>query len=129
MGNTLLLELLADIREASWYSILADKTRDISNHEQLSITIRWVTNDYEVQEDLIGMVHVPSTTSNTLTSGYLNQVHPTSNKLLRSRLRRSIEHDGTSEWCGNTTGKGTTVGHQGTLLCPLFKLMLARCCK
>ena len=68
MGNTLLRKLLTRIREAQWFSIIADETRDISNHEQLSICIRWVNSAYEVQEDLIGMVHVLSTTSATLTS-------------------------------------------------------------
>ena len=68
MGNTLLRKLLANIREACWFSIIADETRDISNLEQFAITIRWVNSKYEVQEDLIGMVHVPSTTASTLTA-------------------------------------------------------------
>ena len=36
MGNTLLCKLLASIREACWFSIIADETK---NHEQLAITI------------------------------------------------------------------------------------------
>ena len=68
MGNKLLRTLLEDIRESCWFSILADETRDISNEEQLVIIIRWVNKIYEVQEDLIGMIHVPSTTSSTLTA-------------------------------------------------------------
>ena len=59
MGNTVLRKLLGKIREVMWYSIMADETRDISGNEQLAITIRWVNEMYEVQEDLIGMVHVP----------------------------------------------------------------------
>lgn len=65
MWNTLLRKLLARIREAQWFSIIANETRD---HEQLSICIQWVNDAYEVQEDLIGMVHVLSITSATLTS-------------------------------------------------------------
>jgi len=65
-GNTLLRTLLVDIREASWFSILADETRDISNEEQLVIIVRWVNKVFEVQ-DLIGMIHVPSTSA-TLTA-------------------------------------------------------------
>lgn len=68
MGNTLLRKLFANICEACWFSIIADETRDTSNHKQLAITIWWVNNIYEVQENLIGMVHVPSTTSSTLTA-------------------------------------------------------------
>ena len=39
MGNTLLRKLLVRICEARWYSIIADETRDISNKEQLTVTI------------------------------------------------------------------------------------------
>ena len=48
---------------------MGDETRDISNHEQLSI-IRSVDLNYDIHEDLIGTVgtvHVPDTTSATLT--------------------------------------------------------------
>ena len=43
LGNEILREILRDIREASWFSIQADETTDISNHEQLSMSIRWVS--------------------------------------------------------------------------------------
>ena len=67
MGNTLLRKKLDNIRKAVWYSIIADETRDISNSEQLAICIRWVSPDYVIHEDLIGLVHVPSTESTTLS--------------------------------------------------------------
>ena len=67
MGNTLLRKLLANIRAVKWFSIMGDETRDISNHEQLSIIISWVDLNYDIHEDLIGTVHVPDTTSATLT--------------------------------------------------------------
>ena len=68
MGTSLLRQLLKRIREAVSFSVMADETRDISNHEQLAICIRWVDRCYEVHEDLIGMVQVESTTSNSLTA-------------------------------------------------------------
>ena len=64
MGNTVVRKLLSNIREACWFTIIADETRDISNHEQLAIAIRWVGSTYDIHEEL---VHVPSTTSATLT--------------------------------------------------------------
>lgn len=42
MGKELLRDLLVKIREANWYAIVADETRDVSNHKQLSLTIRQV---------------------------------------------------------------------------------------
>ena len=68
MGKALLRNLLANIREASWYAILAGETRDVSNHEQLSVSIRWVDESYTIHEDFIGLVHVLQTTADSLTS-------------------------------------------------------------
>ena len=44
MGNDLLRQILTYIREAKWFSISADETTDLSNYEQLSISIRWVSD-------------------------------------------------------------------------------------
>ena len=44
MGNTLLRKLLVKIREACWYSVSTDETKDVSNKEQLAVTIRWVND-------------------------------------------------------------------------------------
>jgi len=104
MGNTLLRTLLVDIREASWFSILADETRDISNEEQLIIIIRWVNKVFEVQEDLIGMIHVPSTTSATLTASIkdvlIRCILPLSNC-------RGQAYDGASNMMGHLRGAAT----------------------
>ena len=66
-GKELLRQLLDNIRKATWFAILADETTDITNCEQLSISIRWVTENYVIHEDFIGLVHVPRLTSSVLT--------------------------------------------------------------
>lgn len=66
MGNTVLREILVDIREAKWFTVLADETRDINNQEQLVVCIRWVNKDYEVCEDPVGLVTVPKTDAETI---------------------------------------------------------------
>ena len=68
MGNALLRNLLSKIREANWYAVIADETRDISNREQLSLSIRWVDESYLIHEDFIGLVHVLQTTASSLTT-------------------------------------------------------------
>ena len=106
MGNTVLRKLLGKIREVQWYSIMADETRDISGNEQLAITIRWVNEMYEVQEDLIGMVHVESTTASSLTL------------LIKDVLVRCIlpldncrgqAYDGAANMMGHLRGVGTQI--------------------
>lgn len=56
MGNTLLRQLLTRMRAERFFSIMADETRDMSNHEQMSIVIRWVDTDYIIHKDLIRCV-------------------------------------------------------------------------
>ena len=67
MGNDLLRQLLSSIRQATWYAVIADERADVANHEQLSLSIHCVGKEYDINEDFIGLVHVPRTTSNTLT--------------------------------------------------------------
>ena len=44
MARAVTIKLLENIREASIYSLIADEARDITNKEQLCISIRWVTH-------------------------------------------------------------------------------------
>ena len=63
----LLTKLLAEVHAAEWYSIIADETRDLSGAEQFAISLRWVDPEYNIFEDLIGMVDVESPTGEQLT--------------------------------------------------------------
>ena len=42
MGKSLARELLIAILEIKWYAIVADETMNISNDEQLPLSIRWL---------------------------------------------------------------------------------------
>ena len=46
MGNEVLRKILNKVKEARWFAVNADETREISNSEQLCVSIRWVGNDY-----------------------------------------------------------------------------------
>ena len=60
--------MLSSILQATWCAVITDETADVANHEQLSLSICWVLGkEYDINEDFIGLVHVPRTTSNTLT--------------------------------------------------------------
>ena len=101
MANQLLQKLLDEIRSAEWYSIIADETRDISGTEKLGISIRWVENNYQVHEDLIGLVQVEATDAATLYSiiKYM---------LLRVNLQlsqcRGQTYDGAANMAGHLNG-------------------------
>ena len=93
--------LLAEIWSAEWFATIADETRDLSGAEQFAISLRWVDTDYNVYEDLIGMVEVESTTAENLSSTIKDT-------LLRSVLQlsqcRRQAYDGASNMAGSLSG-------------------------
>ncbi len=68
MGQSVLHSLLTNINKSSpaWYAIIGDEATDVANREQLNLSIRWVNDEYEVNEDPVGMFCLPDTTANTL---------------------------------------------------------------
>ena len=51
---------------SAWFSIIADEATDVVSSEQLNLTIRWVSDSYEVHEDPVRLFRVPDTTAETL---------------------------------------------------------------
>ena len=51
----ILRSIVKNIKKSSYYSIMADETTDIINKEQFVISIRWVENDLNTNEDFIGL--------------------------------------------------------------------------
>ena len=48
------------------YSILVDETSDLSNKEQLNLSVRWVDNELEVHEDPLEFIEVEATKGEVL---------------------------------------------------------------
>ena len=42
MGNSVLRNILSQIKSNSYFSIIADEATDVSHNEQMSLSIRWV---------------------------------------------------------------------------------------
>ena len=68
MGQTVLRQILAEIKSTLWYSLTADEASDISHNEQMNIAIKWVDSNYDVHEDTLGLVHLPDTKATTIFS-------------------------------------------------------------
>ena len=66
MGQTILKEIIANVRDTLWYSLIADEATDVSRTEQLSITIRWVDKEYQVHEDTLGLKELRDTKAITI---------------------------------------------------------------
>ena len=59
---------LADIREAVVYSIIVNEATDVSHKEQLGVSIRWVDNNFQIDETPIELISVPKTDAVTIAS-------------------------------------------------------------
>ena len=54
-----LTTLLTEIKNnAEHYAVIVDETRDCSGHEQLSLTVRWVSADYVVHEECMTVLRL-----------------------------------------------------------------------
>ena len=70
MGNAVLRSIVADLRkESQLFSLIADESRDISNKEQLTCVLRWIsTTNLSVHEDFLGMYELEKTDAETITT-------------------------------------------------------------
>ena len=68
MGQTILWQMLAEIKSTLWYAVIADEASDISHNEHMNITVRWVDNNYDIHEDTLGLVQLPDTKAATIFS-------------------------------------------------------------
>ena len=68
MGQSVLRQLLVEIRRSWCFSILADEATDVSRHEQMSLSIRWVDNNFIIHEDVLGLIQLPDTKAKTIFS-------------------------------------------------------------
>ena len=80
---------------------MADETTDSSNREQVTLFIRWVSDDFQVHKEFLGLYHVASIDTATLTS----VIHD-----IFMRLNLSIErlrgqcYNGASTMSGSKSG-------------------------
>ena len=63
MAKYILRKILSDIREAAVFALIVDEATDVSQKEQLCITVRWVDYHFSIHEDPLELVNVPKTDS------------------------------------------------------------------
>ena len=62
----LLLKKITDVCGPVWFSVIADEATDIVHAEQFNLSICWVSDNYEVHEDPVGLCRVSDTKAETL---------------------------------------------------------------
>ena len=108
MGRDVLNRLLEGVKSTnpSWFAIIADEATDVSNKEQMNLSIRLVDNDYAVSEDPVSLVDLDDTFSNTLVravKGVLTRAY------LQLNMCRGQAYDGAANMQGIGNGVATQI--------------------
>ena len=106
MSMDILRDILMEIREAGMFSLIADEATDISQKEQLCVTIRWLDSHFGIHETPVELIQVPKTDSETLTTVLKDC-------LIRFTLPisqcRGQAYDGASNMSGHISGVATRI--------------------
>ncbi len=68
MGLQLLRDMAVQFQTSPFLTIMADETTDASNTEQVTLFIRWVTDDLQVHEYFVGLYSVTSIAADMIVS-------------------------------------------------------------
>ena len=101
--------IVKNIKESSYYSIMAYETTDIINKEQLVICIGWVDNDLNANEDFTGLYQLSVTNAETLAFILKDVVLPL--RLDPERLRGQC-YDGCSTMMDKKSRLATTIKNE-----------------
>ena len=102
----MLCKISENIQNATFFTIMAEETADISNKEQLVVCICWVDENFAVHEDFIGMYALERTTANDIVAILRNC-------LISMHLHIKNEHgqcyDGATTMAGEKTRVATQI--------------------
>ena len=104
MALSIIRDIALSIREAKYFTIMADEVTDASNREQVVVCFRWVDSDFEPHEDFVGLNKVDKINADTLVAVIKDVV-------LRMNLDlhncRGQCYDGAANMAGSRTGTAT----------------------
>ena len=64
LGQTVLRQILSEIKCSLWFSLIADEASDLSHNEH--VTIRWTDDSYGIHEDTLGLIQLPNTKAHAI---------------------------------------------------------------
>ena len=67
MAQQVQRSIASDIHSSQWYSLSVDETTDISVREQVSLCLRYVSENFEVREDFLGFCETVQTQQKSWT--------------------------------------------------------------
>ena len=99
-GGKIRSEILEEVKQAKFYSIIADKVTDVSNKEELSLVIRYV-HEEQVREVFVNFVKVERITGQVLGETILRWLR---NHIISPADMRGQCYDGASNMAGAKKG-------------------------
>ena len=54
MAHQVLRRILDDAHTSPFLAVMVDETRDQSNKEQLTLVLRWISDDFTVSKEFVG---------------------------------------------------------------------------
>ena len=125
IGQCIRSDIVNEVKEAKFYSVIADEVVDVANKEQLSISLRYVFKN-EVKEVFLNFVEVDRITGKVLAESILQCLSSLS--LSIPDLRGQC-YDGASNMAGARSGCRTIVQQQAPMAiymhCAAHQLNLA----
>ena len=73
VGTHIKEKLISEIKDAKFFSILADEAQDSSNKEQLSLVLRFVDHSFHIREEFFGFILCTEGISGKAISGYIKE--------------------------------------------------------
>ena len=61
MSQTVLRQILAEIKYSFWFALIADGATDLSHNEHVCISVHWVECNYGIHKDTLGLAQLPDT--------------------------------------------------------------------
>ena len=110
VGDWILESVLTKIREAGYFSFLADEGVDASVHEQMPLVLRFVDSTNQVREEFVGFVICDSGTSGrALADKILSTLHELS---LDVTMMRGQGYDGAGNMADKNNGTAALIQRQ-----------------
>lgn len=101
--------LVTELYEAKYFTVLADETTDISYTEQLSLVLRFVDAQQHIREEFMEFVEAPSTTGQAIAQLILQRIALLG---LDSNLIRGQGYDGAGNMAGIQRGAAALIQQQ-----------------
>lgn len=100
-GTIIQRKVIEEIRANKYFSILADETTDVSTTEQLTLCVRYISEDFNVHEKFLSFVPLKALNGKEIASTILSEPHKHG---ISTKYLRGQGYDGAATMSGKDMG-------------------------